>query len=283
MGEMIILPPEPPIQRLMQHVFDNYLSEFDEFCEFTEDLEPAPVDVEGCVECHHKSYFGEGERIYKCDNFKRVYLFRYLARQFEQSDFVIKEHVFHNIEDKSDLSAVSLGGGAAPEALALMNQLSSCEGDYNLSFSNIDCEASWEEIYHHISRQFASYIENVKLKTGFSCRNATSYVSEKRYDMVFISWLLSDMGEHDNSNVMDVARNLVASPGYVLVMDRDEDALVTKISGLINEAQGLTLLEHQREHVHSIVDFPPNIKDLFGPDLGCDFVYWVLTNQPNEF
>lgn len=271
----IILPPEPPIQRLMDYIFESY--GFDDSCEFVE--EPEPVDVEECVECHRNSYFGKGERIYECDNFKRVYLFRYLARQFAQSELVIKEHILQLIEGKTNLSAVSLGGGPAPEALALINGLSSTEGEYNLFFSNIDCEASWEEIYHDISRQFASYIENVKLKTGFSCYDATSYVSGKRYDMVFISWLLSDMVKHDNSNVLDVARNLAASPGYVLVMDRDEDALVTKISELINGAQGLTLLEHQREHVHSIVNFPPNIKDIFGPDFGCDFAYWVLQSS----
>ena len=282
MGEIIIEFSEPPIQRLMQHVFDNY-SEFDEFCEFTEDLEPAPVDVEGCVECHHQSYFDEGNPIYECDNFKRVYLVRYLARQFEQSDFVIKEHVLHHIEGKADLSAVSLGGGPAPEALALMNGLSSYEGDHNLFFDNIDCEASWEDIYHDLAHRFVKRVKNIKLKTGFNSSDVTSYVSDKQYDIVFISWLLSEMDEQDSSNVLDAARNLAAPLGHILVIDRDESSLVSRISALIGTAQGLALVEHQSKYIHSIVDFPPDIKATFSPDMGCDCAYWVLQIPPNDF
>ena len=60
------------------------------------------------------------------------------------------------------------------------------------------------------------------------------------------------------------------------MIDRDESQLVAKISALVDRVQGLTLLEHERERVYSIVSFPPIIKDTFAPDFGCNFAYWVL-------
>lgn len=273
----IILPPEPQIQRLMNYVFENY-RELDDFCE----IERESKDTAKCVKCHHDSYFPGGNPIYECDNFKRVYLIRFLARQFEQSEFLIQEHVIGEIEGKTDLSAISLGGGPAPEALALMNQLSSCKGDYKLSFDNIDCEASWEDTYHDICNQFVNYIGNVKLKTSFTCYDVTRYVSRKRYDVVFISWIFSDMRGQNGSNVLQVASNLAKPQGYILLMDYHESALVAEISALVDETQGLTLAEHEsKKYVHSIVDFPPDIKDTFGPDMGVDFAYWVLQSSPD--
>ena len=279
MGEIIIDFSEPPIQSLMNYVFENYRG-LDDFCE----IERKTIDPRGCADCHRNSYFPRGNPKYECDNFKRVYLLRYLARQFEQSNFVVKEYVLGKIEGKTDLSAVSLGGGPAPEALALLDGLSSCKGEYDLFFDNIECEASWEDIYHDISHQFANYVENIKLKTAFSCYDVTSYVLQRQYDIVFISWIFSEMGGQDSSSVLELAKNLATSPGYILVLDRCESPLVANITALVNRAQGLTLVEHDRKkHVHSIVDFPSDITDTFGPNFGCDFAFWVLQISSNEF
>ncbi len=279
MGEMIILPPEPPIQSLMDYVFDNY-RELEDFCEIVGE----PINTEECVDCHIGSYYPEGNPTYKCDNFKRVYLVRYFATQFAQSDFVIKEHILHHIEGKADLSAVSLGGGPAPEALAFMNGLSSYEGDYNLFFDNIDCEASWEEVYHDISRQFTNYVGNVKLKTRFSCYDVTSYVSERRYDIVFISWILSEMSEQDMFKVLKVASNLVTPQGYIVVMDSWETAVVENISSVVHEITELTMQEHdERWTRHCGVSFPDDLREYFKVRLFCDTAYWVLQIPSNDF
>lgn len=283
MGEKIILPPEPPIQSLMNYVFDNYAN-FDDFCEFKEDLEPEPVNKKDCAKCHRESYFPQGKPKYQCNNFKRTYLIRYFARQFAQSDFLISCDTLTDIKSKPNLSAISLGGGPAPEAIALINGLSSFEGEYNLFFDNIDCEASWENIYYDICNQFLNYVKNIKLKIGFSCYDVTGYVSEKQYDVVFISWVLSEVGEQESSKILEVARNMATPQGYILVMDRYEPPFVSRISTLVNAAQGLTLVEHEtKKYVHSVVDFPQDIMDTFTPDCGCDFAFWLLQNSPDDF
>jgi hypothetical protein len=258
----------------MNYVFDNY-GNFDDFCEFREDMES--VDVEECVECHIESYYDEGNPIYECANFKRVYLFRYLATQFAQSDFVIKEHILPHIEAKVDLSAVSLGGGPAPEALALMNILRTCEGDYNLFFANIDCEASWEAIYQDLAHRFAEGVQNVTLKTTFSSSDVTSYVPDRKYDIVFISWMLSEMDEQDRPRALEIARDLVTPQGYILVADRLEEAVVESISTIVGGASGLELQRHGKaQKVYCGVSFPDDLKELFKVRLLGDIAYWVL-------
>jgi hypothetical protein len=270
-GEIIIDFTESPIQSLMNYVFENYL-ELEGFCK----IEGESKNAKECGDCHHRSYFPGGNPKYDCDNFKRVYLLRYLPRQFEQNNFVIKEHVLSEIENKTDLSAVSLGGGPAPEALAIMDGLSSYKQEYDLFFDNIEREASWEDIYHDICHQFANYVEKVKLKTSFSCYDVTSYAPQRQYDLVFISWLFSDMRGGNSANVLQTARNLVAPQGYILIIDRYERALVSRISRFINVAKELTLVEHKIENVQSSVNYPSDIWTTFGPDPGRDFAYWVL-------
>jgi hypothetical protein len=272
-SEIVIDLTEPPIQSLMNYVFENY-RKLKGFCE----IEGKSKNAVDCGNCHRNSYFGRGSPKYACDNFRRVYLLRYLARQFAQSDLVVREHVLREFENKKDLSAVSLGGGPAPEALALLDGLSSCKGDYSLFFNNVESEASWESIFHDISHQFAGYAKNVKLKTAFSCYDATGYAPQKQHDhdIVFISWLFSDIRGGDNAGVLRLAGDLVTPQGYILVMDRYENSLVSRISDLIDATQGLTLVKHETEHVHSVVDFPQDIVETFGPDFGCDFAYWVL-------
>lgn len=261
----------------MDYIFENY-RELDDFCEFREDVGPVSVDVEECVDCHMRSYYPEdGNPMYQCGNFKRVYLVRYFATQFAQSEFVIKAHILRDVKGKADLSAVSLGGGPAPEALALMNELSSCEGDYNLFFNNIDREASWEEIYHDLAHRFAKRVENAKLKTGFSSSDVTSYVSHKQYDIVFISWMLSEMDEQDRPQALEMARKLVTPQGYILVTDRLEEAVVESISTIVGGTSGLELQRHDKvQGVYCGVSFPDDLKELFKVRLLGDIAYWVL-------
>jgi len=232
-----------------------------------------------------RSYYPEdGNPIYQCDNFKRVYLVRYFATQFAQSEFVIKAHILRDVKGKADLSAVSLGGGPAPEALALINILSSCEGDYKLSFDNLDCEASWEDIYHDLAHRFAKRVKNVKLKTGFNSSDVTSYVPDKQYDIVFISWMLSEIDEQERPQAVEIARDLATPQGYILVTDRLEEAVVESISTIVGGTTGLELQGHDKvQGIYCGVSFPNDLKELFKVRLSGDTAFWILQRRPKEF
>jgi len=271
-SEEFIIESLPPIQRLMDHVFDNY-SELEDVCEISGES----TSAEECVNCHMESYYPGGSPTYECDNFKRVYVLRYLATQFAQNQFVIDRYVLSSVKSKEKLSAITLGGGPAPEALALMNALSSCDGEYTLSFDNIDSEASWREMYHDITHRFKGYVENVNLRTGFRTHDACSYSSTNRYDIVFISWILSEMNDQDRPKVLNVAGNLVTPEGYIVVMDSWEDTLVENVSELVSRNTGLIEQGHDpRCTRHCGVALPDELREVFKYRLNADTAYWVL-------
>ena len=161
--------------------------------------------------------------------------------------------------------------------------MDSSEVDHNLYFANIELEASWEGIYRDICCQFTNYIKNVKLELGFIHGDAKSYISEKQYDIVFISWLFSEMRGQNIGDILQVASDLVKPQGYVLIMDFKWSSLVEVISRLVEVNQGLTLLEHESRHkFHGTIDFPEDIKNIFGPHFTWESAYWVLQSCSDD-
>lgn len=278
MDEIIDRFTEEPIQSLMGYIFDNYC-DFEDFCEIAK----KPVEVEECVECHRGSYYEKGSPTYECENFKRVYLLRYLATQFAQSAFLIRTYILDDIKGKMDLSVISFGGGPAPEALALVNEIGNRDENYEISFENIDGEASWEPIYYDLTHYFVDQVKNVKLKTSFNCSDVTNFTSSKHYDIVFISWLLSDMDKQNRPRIVELARDLVTPQGHILVTDRVEEAMVDDISTVIGESKGLNLQEHGELHRYWCgVSFPDELKDCFKFRLNSYTAYWLLRITSND-
>lgn len=273
MGEITIDFSEPPIQSLMDYVFKNFC-ELDASCK----VQGVPVSVGECVDCCGRSYFG-GNSEYHCDNFKKVYLVKYLAVQVAQVDLPIKVHLLHRIESKPELSAVSLGGGPGTEAIALMDELRFCDEDFVLIFDNIEREASWATICDDLTQRFAEKIKNVKLKARFIPLDVVlaSYDLDRLYDIVFVSWMLSQVEEQDRSRVLEMARSLAEPEGYILVIDRIEPAIVEDISSTLSGIDGLNLIKKEGEvRGHCGVTFPPDIKDIFQVRIFCRATYWLL-------
>jgi len=279
MDKVIILPPEPPMQTLMDHIFNRY-RKLATACS----IKGIPVDTKNCVRCCADSYFG-GKSEYACDNFRRTYLIKYLAVQVEQIDWPIRVHLLGYVREKSTVSAISLGGGPGTEAIALMNNLSS-DDNYELTHDNIDATISWKTMYEDITQVFAKQIKNVKLKTRFVTYDLTSatYHSHQLYDIVFISWILSQIDDQYRSRILETSRNLVKPQGYVLVTDRTQETLVENIASSLNEVDGLSWIkkEGQLRH-HCGVTFPEDIKDDFQVRIYCNSTYWLLQSCESEF
>lgn len=273
--EVIILPPEPPMQTLMDHIFNRYRK-----LATTCGVNKIPVDTKNCVKCCTDSYFG-GKSEYECDNFRRTYLIKYLAVQVEQIDWPIKVHLSSYFREKPAISAISLGGGPGTEAVALMNNLSG-DDNYELTYDNIDAEISWKTIYEDITQAFAKQIGNVKLKTRFVTYDLTSatYDPHQLYDIVFISWILSQIDDQYSSRIsriLGTSRNLIKPQGYILVTDRAQETLVENITSSLNEVCGTswTKKKGQLRH-HCGVTFPEDIKNDFQVRIYCNSNYWLL-------
>lgn len=275
MAKVIILPPEPPLQTMMDHVFDRY-RQLDTSCSTKGTL----VDTKQCVNCCAGSYFG-GRSVYECDNFRRVYLIKYLAVQVAQINLPIKVHLLGYIEEKAILSAISLGGGPGTEAIALMDNLRR-EDNYELTHDSIDSVISWKTMYEDITHFFAKQIKNVKLKNRFiTCDlTSTTYDSGKLYDVIFISWILSQIEKQYMSRVLETARGLVKPGGYILVTDRPEETLVKNISAALDEIGGLSWIKKEGKATgHCGVTFPQDIQNTFQVRINCNSIYWLLQSS----
>jgi len=279
MNKVIILPPEPPIQTMMNHIFDRY-RRLSTSCS----IKGIPVDIKNCVRCCADSYFN-GESEYTCENFRKVYLIKYLAVQVEQINWPIKVHLLSYIWEKSTLTAISLGGGPGTEAIALINNLTDME-NFELTHDNVDAVDAWKTMYEDITHWFAKQIEKVKLKTKFISYDFTSasYNSDQLYDIVFVSWILSQINRGYRSRVLEIARNLVKPQGYVLVTDRTQDTLVENITTILNEVDGLTWIKKEEQLRHNCgITFPSDIKDDFQVRILCNSTYWLLQSSGDEF
>lgn len=271
-GKVIILPPEPPMQTLMEYVFDRY-RKLATMCSFKK----IPVETRNCVKCCADSYFG-GKSEYACDNFRRTYLIKYLAVQIEQIDWPIRVHLSSYFREKSAISAISLGGGPGTEAIALMNNLS--DGDnYELTHDDVDAAISWKTMCENITQAFAKQVGNVRLKTRFAAYDLTSatYDLDQLYDIVFVSWILSEIDDHDRSRILKTSRNLVKPQGYVLVTDRTQETLVGNITSSLNNVYGPSRIKKTSQLTHHCgVTFPEDIKDEFQVRINCNSTYWLL-------
>jgi hypothetical protein len=258
---------------LMDYVFKNY-SELDTFCK----VKKTPVNTSDCVTCCSSSFYG-GISQYACLNFRKVYLIRLLAAQITQTQVPIRIHLINDLRDKSKISAISLGGGPGTEAIALMNELSSWGSNCHLEFVNVDNISGWKPIYKDLVNFFAEKTTNIKLNAKFMQFDVsiTGYKSDRFYDLVFISWILSHIPQLNRARVLRTARDLAKLHGHILVSERKEEAVVKDTSNLLKGISKLTLLELEKETSgHCGISFPDEIYDKFRVRVSCDSNYWLL-------
>ena len=269
-GITIRFTPDPK-QQLIDYILENY-STLENLCKTTNN----PTDMSKCVECHIESYKYQGKPKYKCDNFKKIYLVRYFATQFAQCDFLIRAYLLTDIVKKSKMAVVSLGGGPSPELLALLNELQDRAGNYEISFLNLDGEPSWKTIYIDLANYFTK-AGNIIVRTAFNSVDITKYVSTSKYDIVFIPWLLSEIDKRNRKQIIELARDITISKGFVIITDRSEETLISDISNIINKTNGITLEEQAALHgLYCGVSFPDNIAELFKVRLKSYANYWIL-------
>lgn len=271
----------PPMQAFMDHVLDIY-SELDPLCNSRGGV---TVDVDDCVDCCKDSYYG-GDTQYKCNNSKKIYLIRNLATQIKQIELALSQSLREDICGQNDITVMSLGGGPGTEAIALMDTLRDYANDFTLSFDNVESEYSWQTMYEDLTQNFVNRIRNVTLKTRFlpsSIETHTETVTVL-YDLAFVSWLFSLIEtSQEILSILNVLGSLLREGGYLVIADRFEDKVVTRISSAIENANELILKENDRQIQWCGVMFPDDVRDKFKVRLKADSMYWILQKYSPEF
>lgn len=259
----------------MDHVFDTY-SELDPLC----DSRGVEVDTDDCVDCCISGYY-KGEAQYKCNNSKKIYLIRNLATQIKQIDLALSQSLREDICGQNDIKVMSLGGGPGTEAIAFMDILRNYDNDFTLCFHNVESEDSWKTMYEDLTQNFANRISNVTVKTSFLPSNIETHAETVTwlYDVAFVSWLFSlikTSQEIEILNILNVLKSLLREDGYLVIADRFEDKVITRISSAIENADRLILKENDRQIQWCGVMFPDDVRDKFKVRLNADGMYWVL-------
>ena len=267
----------PPLQQLADYVFDAY-KEFDEHC----NADGNDADRETCVICHQKAYWRTGKPKYDCNNFKRVYLWRYFSTHVAQTEHPLLKHVSVHLGKLKTIKALSVGGGPGTEAIALMDQLNDCDGYQNITFHNLEYEQSWEPIYLDLVNQFAKYVGNVSVTPKFRQFDASvpliQGIDDSNYDIVFLPWVLSEMKTTAEIRILlQRAADTTRNEGYTIITDRIEENLIDQISKHVTELGAYYLIEENREcKSYAGILFPDELKEIFKPKLNYQTAYWVL-------
>ena len=270
---MIIDYSGSKVQKLLDYVLENY-SNLDAKCQ----VDRRDADVARCSTCHRSSYRPGSMPHYQCPNFRRVYVIRYLATQVQQTSELIAKHVVPSIKSRTSLSALSLGGGPGFEAVALMARLGNYDGTYSLTFDNINLEPAWEPVYTDLIKVFSEWVPNVRVNPRFFPLDVTGELTADKYDVVFLSWLLSEIPIDHRPTVLRTAQACGAAGGHILITDRPEANLTAGVASLLEGAAGWRLIESQDQfEMNCGLDFPESGGG-FGPKYKCSTAYWILVN-----
>lgn len=271
-----------PLQQLADYVYTNY-GDFDEWCE----VFGQPVDAASCATCNRQSYFG-GRPAYECANFKRVYLWRHLVAHVVQTEQPFKKCAAASVATRPNIRALSVGGGPGTEAIALMDVLRTRTGTYSIVFDNFEAEASWQPFYDDLVNRFAGYLKRISIDARFS---PTGFVASRpvnstaAYDVVFVSWLLSESDRTGaRKGLLEQMQQATRPDGYLIVTDRTEDALIDEIDTLLSKLEECSVVDSDRNcHRHAGIAFPDEWKETFKPILTYRTAYWVLRrSQPGR-
>jgi len=267
------------MQRLVDYTIDNYRI-LDEHCK----IDKVNVSTGQCVTCHIESYKPGGVPRYECENFKRVYLMRYLGSRTAQLEKPLSLLVQESMRRQSVIKGASLGGGAGTEAIALMNQLRLLDTNCTVVFDNFDFEMSWKPIYDDLLTKFSSYLGSISIKPRFHKWDFQTTLwttsNDKPYQVVFVSWLLSEIDDKDKrSEVLREVLKSICKNGYVVVADRTELSLIQTISEFVNETSGWKTVDVNTLHEGNCGLELESIWQDFSPQANYSTAYWVLQKE----
>lgn len=276
----IILPPIPDVQMLMDYVIKNY-RRLEDFCK----LDSVEADIKKCVECHRKSYRPGGIPKYQCQNFRKVYLMRYLATHMTQLEAPLLMPIREIAKQQAVVKVASLGGGPGAEAITLMDLIKregSPDSKYMVIFDNFDSEMSWKPIYNNLTKEFSSYLKNISIQPHFHKwdfgKKSWVVPDEESYQIVFVSWLLSEVNDEGKRlEVLKQALRTICENGYVIVAERTEQSLTTIVSKVLRDISGaIKVIDEKGNHAGNCGLDLNQIWDDFEPQAKYQTAYWVL-------
>lgn len=274
----------------MNDVYLDY-SNLGQKCEDDNRCQMCRGDCAECQKCDWNMYDGNTEhaRRYDCDNFKRVYMIRYMAAHVENAKIPLQkvDELSSFIAGSDVIRTVSLGGAYGNESIAVLDYLNDNGLAPAVRLWTLDKTPSWEPFHDHVVEGFASRTSISERLLGFISEDATRpaqimrIASSAPVHLAFVPWVLSEKGNDNLARaLLQTAIDLVGNWGFVIITDRTESKLVDKVNCLINQFHGVRIVYHERYCSRPIsVQIPPEIRVRFGPKCNAVTAYWVLQSS----
>jgi hypothetical protein len=240
---------------------------------------------DNCIKCHKKGHYGNPRlRRYQCDNYKRVYLMRYMAAHVAIARNAIEtlDSYTEILEYSNHLRIVSLGGAYGNESIALLDVLSRTKAKPKATMFSVDIEESWKPYHDALVPSCAEHVGISDYACKFINKDATSKLeSNDPFDIVFVSWMLSDsdnVGRIDR--LLENAMGLAADQRFIIITDRTENSLRKKIEEEIDALPNARTIACQNFDTTPVgFSVPDEITEQFGPKLTGKTCYWVLQRR----
>ncbi|MCX7113085.1 MAG: class I SAM-dependent methyltransferase [Proteobacteria bacterium] len=196
-----------------------------------------------CVDCHRRQFFNGGRISYSCDQIKSLYVLRYLPVHIRENFTILQgllqifktNKIEVNIEEP--IEVLSLGCGPGPEIAAFkmfINQngyFGSDISDYQIT--KIDSERGWGMLQSEVENLFIS--KNFRIKyTSETGDVSTCENLNKKYDIVFLSYILSELSDCQVNGIAKNLHNILKNKAILIFNDRNQAMVVARIKQILS-------------------------------------------------
>jgi ribosomal protein RSM22 (predicted rRNA methylase) len=206
-----------------------------------------------------------------------VYLQRNLAAHVAQTKHVLRKTVLKELSEVDSTKAASLGGGPGVECLALADSLEGTECR-KLTFSSFDIEASWRSFFDDLTSTIGGRFKTLQLGAKFVSRNIIEQGTKNQYDVVFVPWVLSELGVGMIPTFVEHAVNACRIGGHVVVLERKESNLGATVVTAFQASDSVTRVFDAEDEVqgHCGVTVPQSVCEKFKPKLNYQSLYYAF-------
>ena len=151
-----------------------------------------------CEKCLETIHFGDNRR-YNCQNMINYYVCKYTYKYSSEIAHVFFENKL--IDEMSNINIVSIGCGPCTDLIGIKEYIRQQRLNIKINYTGVDLNKQWYNIHNFIKNS------NDNIEAEFIYDDIFNVFEnlnrDKKYDIVFLQYFLSDMIKYNDKNQMD--------------------------------------------------------------------------------
>lgn len=196
-----------------------------------------------CVDCHRSQFFAACKINYACDQFRSIYILRYLPVHIRENFTILMgllqtfkaNDVEVNVEEP--IEVLSLGCGPGSEIVAFRMFINQC-GYFGSDISNykitkMDSERGWDMLQSEVDKLCISKNYRIQYTTEIGDVSTCGYLN-KKYDIIFLSYILSELSILEANKIAENLHSILKSRAILIFNDRNQSMVVNRINQIMS-------------------------------------------------